>query len=265
MADRADPEPALTFPPMHHAAWGLAVKVVLSIAALGSLAWIWFRWIEPHAAAFEHWIEALGGWAAPIFIASFALATSIFLPKSMLSMAGGAIFGPLWGTLWVMAGSVVAGTAIFLVGRHLLRDRVTRALAKHPTLVAIDAAIARRGMRLVVLLRMAPINFAAMNWLLSASRVSYPTFLVGCLGLLPGTLSTVLIGFAARHTAELAARAADSGGDPIARGDSIAREIAVYSGVAASLLVTVVVTRIAVKAVHEATATSSPSAAGARG
>jgi uncharacterized membrane protein YdjX (TVP38/TMEM64 family) len=262
MPARVAADPALTFPPVHRTGWGLAVKVALALAALALLAWIWLRWIEPHAASFERWIEALGGWAPPIFIVSFALATSIFLPKSMLSMAGGAIFGPLWGTVWVMSGSVVAGTVVFLAGRHLLRERVTRSLAKHPTLVAIDAAIARRGMRLVVLLRVAPISFAAMNWLLSASRISFPTFLVGCVGLVPGTLSTVLIGFAARHTAELATRAA--GGDPIARGDSIAREIAVYSGVAASLLVTVVVTRIAVKAVHEATA-AEPSASPATG
>lgn len=240
--------------PVHHTGWGVAAKVLVAIAAVALLAWIWFRWVAPHEAAIERWISALGPWAPVIYVASFALATSVFLPRSVLSMAGGAIFGPWWGVLWVLAGSLAAANLAFLLGRHLLRDRVTRSLERHPALGAIDASIARRGVRLVMLLRMAPISFTGMNWLLAASRISYPAFLVGCVGLLPGTLSTVLLGFAARHTADLAAQATGSDGDPLARGDSIVREVAVYSGVAASVLVTVVVTRIAVRAVREATA-----------
>ena len=243
--------------PKHRAAWGLAVKVLVAIAAVALLAWVWFRWIAPHEAAIERWIAELGPWAPVIYLAIFAVATSLFLPKSMFAMAGGAIFGPWWGLVWVFAGSLVAANIAFLLGRHVLRDRVRRSLQGHPTLSAIDASIASRGLRLVVLLRMAPISFALMNWLLSASRISYPSFLVGCLGLLPGTLSTVLLGFAARHTADLAATASGDGRS----GDSIAREVAIYSGVLASVLVTVVVTRIAVKAVKDAETGAVPGGA----
>ncbi len=231
---------------MHHAGWGIAAKVILALATCGLVAWIWFRWITPHEAEFERYLSDLGAWAPVIFVAAFAIATSLFLPKSMLSMAGGAIFGPGWGLAWVFAGSLVAANVTFLLGRKVIRDRVRRSLQGHPALLAIDASIARRGLRLVVLLRMAPISFALMNWLLSASRISYPAFLVGCLGLLPGTLSMVLLGFAARHTADLAARPTG--------GDSIAREVALYSGLLASVLVTVIVTRIAVKAMRDAEA-----------
>lgn len=244
--------------PVQHARWGMAAKALLAIAAVALLAWAWFHWITPHETAIERWIADLGPWAPVLYVAAFAIATSLFLPKSMLSMAGGAIFGPWWGLVWVFAGSLVVANATFLLGRHVLRDRVRRSLQGHPTLSAIDASVASRGLRLVVLLRMAPISFALMNWLLSASRISYPAFLLGCLGLLPGTLSTVLLGFAARHTADLAARGADDG---LAHGDSVAREIALYSAILASVLVTVVVTRIAVNAVKDA----ESGAAAARG
>ena len=249
---------AASIRPVHRTRWGMAVKVLLAIAAMAVLAWIWFHWIAPHETAIERWIADLGPWAPVIYVAVFTIATLIFLPKSMLSMAGGAIFGPWWGLVWVFAASLVAANVTFLLGRHVTRDRVRQSLQGHPTLSAIDASIASRGLRLVVLLRMAPISFTLMNWLLSASRISDPAFLVGCLGLLPGTLSTVLLGFAARHTADLAASTAGDGRS----GDSIAREVALYSGVLASVLVTVVVTRTAVKAVKDAEAgAAAPQAA----
>jgi len=178
-------------------------------------------------------------------------AMPLFLPKSLFSMAAGAIFGPFWGLLWVLAGCGLAASLVFLLANRGLRDAVSRRLADHPKLAAIDAAVAARGPRLVLLLRATPVSFAGMNWVLSASGVSWRSYSIGLLGLVPGTLAAVAIGYAARHTADLASRTAAEGS--LAPGDSILREIGLYASVAASVLVTVVVTRIAVRAVHEAT------------
>ena len=75
--------------------------------------------------------------------------------------------------------------------------------------------------------------------------------------MVPGNFSTVYVGYAARHTADLAARARAGDPDVMVAGDSIAREITLYAGLGASILVSVIVTRIAVKALRAANASVS--------
>jgi len=243
--------PVSTASAVHHAWWGVALKVALAAGAIALLAAAWFEWIAPHEGDLERRLRELGAWAPVIYVALVAVATSLFLPKSLFSMAAGAIFGPFWGLLWVLAGCGLSASLVFLLANRGLRDAVSRRLADHPKLAAIDAAVAARGPRLVLLLRATPVSFAGMNWVLSASGLSWRSYSIGLIGLVPGTLSAVAIGYAARHTADLASRTAAEGS--LAPGDSILREIGLYASVAASVLVTVVVTRIAVRAVHEAT------------
>lgn len=249
MPTRPTPPSIVPESPIHHTWWGVAIKVAVAAASIALLAFGWFVWVEPREAEFEAWLRSLDGWAPVCFIASVVVATSVFLPKSLFSIASGAIFGPVWGLLWILTASVLSATLMFAIVRWRLRGLVVRQLATHPRLAAIDEAVAQHGTRLVVLLRMTPISFAAMNLSLAASRVGLRAYLVGLLGLVPGTISTVAIGFAARHTADLASRSSE-GSTGLPPGDSLAREIGLYVGVAASVIVTVVVSRIAISAIR---------------
>ncbi len=237
-------------PAVHRAWWGMLVKIGVAALLIAALASAWFRWVEPHEAAFERWLGTLGPWAPAMFVASVALALLLFLPKSLFSMAAGAIFGPLWGLVWMLTASFIAAIATFALVRRGFRSWVGRVLDRHPRLAAIDTAVGDRGTRAVVLLRMTPVGFAIMNWILAASRIRFREYLAGLVGLVPGTLSAVSIGFAARHTADLATRA-----DDLPPGDSALREVGVYGSVAASVIVAVVVSRIAIRSIHSASAT----------
>ena len=187
----------------------------------------------------------------------FVVATSLFFPESVLAIASGAIFGLGWGMLWTVAGGFLSVWTVALLGRHLLGAKAKSMLESHPRLAAIEEAAESRGLRLVFLLRLSPLNFTMLNWMLAASRLRLRTILLSALGMVPGNFSTVYVGFAARHTADLAARA--NAGDPngIVASDSIAREITLYAGLGASIVVSVIVTRIAVKALRAANASST--------
>ena len=267
-ADPADPgvhsgdEPSQA---IHHRWWGLAIKALAALVIVAVGAWFWSAILEPHEAALERTLQHLGPWGPVIFIAIFVIGTSVFFPESILSIAAGAIFGLGWGLLWSVVAGMISVAVVFAVGRRLFFDAAVRILSRHPKVEALESAAESQGLRLVFLLRLSPLNFTMLNWILAASRIRFRTVMLGALGMIPGNLSTVYIGYAARHTADLAARAQSGSPDGIAAGDSLFREISLYAGLGASILVTVIITRIAVKALKtnsETAATAPSSAAG---
>ena len=94
---------------------------------------------------------------------------------------------------------------MFWLGHTVLRGPVEHKLAKHPKIRAIDDAASEKGLELMFLLRLAPINYTVLNWLLGVSRVKFRTFLISCAGMFPGNLATVYVA-TPRDTADLATR-----------------------------------------------------------
>lgn len=236
-----------------HLAW-IALRVVAALAIIAALALLWLLVIEPHEARIEEAIADAGAWGPAAYLLGFAVLGTVLVPKSVLSVAGGAIFGFWWGMLWGLVGALLAAVATFLLGRGLLGGRLREVLARRPRLAAVVSAVSRRGARLVILLRMTPINFAAMNWMLAASEVTPRAFLLGCLGFLPGTAWTVAIGAAARRAADLVGGGGDAAADELVDA-GILQEVALLVGLLAVVVVAVVVTRLAMRAVREVEAT----------
>ena len=75
------------------------------------------------AVALEIWISSAGAMRPFLFMVIYALATVLFLPGSVLTLAGGALFGPVWGTLYGLTGATVGAALAFLLARYLARDR----------------------------------------------------------------------------------------------------------------------------------------------
>lgn len=234
--------------PQHHRTWrGVAIKVALAIALVGIIFFVWSQWIQPHEAELNTAMSHLGPWAPVIFIAVFVVSTSLFFPESLLAIAAGTIWGLWWGLLWVVVAGVITAMVIFWIGRKVFRDRVERLLSRHPKVQAVDKAASDSGFKLAFLLRLAPINFSMLNLLLAVSRLRFRTYLLTCLGMFPGNFSTVYIGFAARHTADLAHRI--KGHEHI----ETVHEVTLYVGLGASLLCSIIVARIALIAIRKAT------------
>ncbi len=97
-----------------------------------------------------------------------------------------------WGFVAVSAGSTLGAAGAFLVARYLARDRVERWAAANPRFAAIDRAVGREGWKIVLLTRLSPVRFGAY-------------VLASWIGMMPGTVLYVYLGFAGRAVAQAAA------------------------------------------------------------
>ena len=189
-------------------------------------------------------IQSLGIWAPIAFIATYAIATVALVPGSLLTLGAGALFGLAFGFLYAFLGATLGAIAAFLVGRYLARDWVVQKIDGHPKLQAIDAAVARAGLKIVLLTRLSPMfPFVLLNYTFGVTQVSLRDYVIGCLGTIPATLLYTYIGSLFSDVATLATGASERSRTPL--------EWAVYGlGLVATAIVTVYITQITRKALE---------------
>ena len=220
-------------------------RIAAGIAALAALLLLG-RWLGGSLPAFAQWVEGLGAWGPIVFAAGYASAVVAFVPASLLTLAAGAIFGVAKGTAVVFVAAVCGSALAFLISRHLARRAIERRLAGNPRFAAIDRAIGEQGRKIVLLLRLSPaFPFNLLNYALGLTRVRFEDYLIASAGMLPGTLLYVYLGKVAGDVAALA------GGAKLERGPGGTLLLGV--GLLATIAVTTVITRIARRALAEAT------------
>lgn len=140
---------------------------------------------------------------------------------------------------------MLGSAAAFLVARYLARSAVERRLAGDPRFAAVDRAIGREGRKIVLLLRLSPvIPFNLLNYGLGLTQVRFADYLIGSLGILPGTVLYVYYGKVAGDVAALAGGAGQKG---------VAYYALLALGLVATVAATAVVTRSAQRSLQEVT------------
>jgi uncharacterized membrane protein YdjX (TVP38/TMEM64 family) len=141
------------------------------------------------------WVEQWGIWAPIGFILLYNVATVLLLPGAVLTLGGGVLFGLWWGTVYVLLAATLGATIAFLIGRHWARDWVLQKVAQNQKFRAIDAAVAQQGFKIVLLTRLSPLfPFNLLNYVLGITQVSLRDYVLGSIGMFPGTLLYVYIG-----------------------------------------------------------------------
>jgi uncharacterized membrane protein YdjX (TVP38/TMEM64 family) len=222
------------------AIWIVALLVVAVAARMLDVAAVLQRGLASMAA--------LGPWGPVIFVLLYVAVTVLLLPAVLLTLGAGALFGVVQAVLLVSAGATLGATAAFLIGRYLSRDWVAKRVAGSPKLEAIDEAVARTGWRIVVLTRLSPaLPFVLLNYVFGLTRVSLRHYVVASwIGMMPGIVLYAYIGSLAGDVA-----AAAAGG----RTRSV-WEWGLYAlGLAATVKLTVYVTRLARRALDTRIAT----------
>jgi uncharacterized membrane protein YdjX (TVP38/TMEM64 family) len=140
----------------------------------------------------RHVIAAYGLWGPMVYLSFWLLVTGMFMPVTPLVLAGGVLFGPFWGEIYVLIGATAGATLSFLVGRYLAREWVAGKLAA-ARLMALDEKVARQGWKIVALSRVIPIlPFPLVNSAFGLTRVSLTSFAVATFfGLFPVTMAYV--------------------------------------------------------------------------
>jgi uncharacterized membrane protein YdjX (TVP38/TMEM64 family)/rhodanese-related sulfurtransferase len=173
--------------------WVLAGALFAAIA----LALLYRERLDP--AALEGWVSAAGAAGPLVFMGLYAVATVLFLPGSVVTLAGGALFGPLWGTLWNLTGATLGAVLAFLVARHLGADWVERRAG--PRLKRVNDGVASEGWRFVAFVRLVPLfPFNLLNYALGLTRIPFvPYLLATWVFMLPGALAYTYLGYAGRE------------------------------------------------------------------
>ncbi|WP_414541650.1 TVP38/TMEM64 family protein [Nostoc sp. CCY0012] len=190
------------------------------------------------------WIDGLGAVGALAFILLYIVATVAFLPGSILTLGAGVVFGVVWGSLYVFIGATIGATAAFLVGRYLARGWVAKKIAGNQKFRAIDEAVGREGLKIVLLTRLSPIfPFNLLNYAYGVTGVSLKDYILASIGMIPGTIMYVYIGSLAGSIATIGTES-----QPGNLGVQWAIRII---GFIATVAVTIYVTKVARKALEE--------------
>jgi uncharacterized membrane protein YdjX (TVP38/TMEM64 family) len=194
------------------------------------------------------WSEILPLLASPLgalaFVPLYAIWVTLLLPGVWASMLAGALYGTWWGSLLVFVGACLGAEIVFLLGRGRLRGWARRRLAAAPKLLAVEQAVSREGLRLVLLTRLSPaFPFSLLNLAYGLSEVSLRDYTIGLIGILPGTVLFCALGALAgdvtRFNTVLAGQA-----DPLTW-------VVRILGIAATVAVTLLVTRVARRALAD--------------
>ena len=139
-------------------------------------------------------LDRAGLWAPLVFIIIYAVGVCLFVPGTLLTALGGAIFGPYWGFVYVWIAAMLGASAAFFVGRTLGRDFATSLIGDR--LKKYDDAIERNGFATVLYLRLVYFPFTPLNFGMGLTAVRFWDYFSGtALGIIVGTfIFTFFIG-----------------------------------------------------------------------
>ena len=146
------------------------------------------------ADALGGFLETAGFWAPLIFMLLYAAGVCLFLPGTLLTGLGAAIFGAYWGFVYVWFGAMVGSSAAFWIGRTLGREFAASLIGNR--LQKYDDAVERNGFATVLYLRLVYFPFTPMNFGMGLTKVHFRDYIFGTgLGIIVGTfIFTFFIG-----------------------------------------------------------------------
>ncbi len=132
---------------------------------------------QQHSLQIIELIDELG-WLAPVlFIILYCLATLLLLPTMVLTLAGGAIFGPVFGLLLNLIGATTGAAFAFLITRHLIYEWFSR--KKGEKLNQLIVGVDKKGWMFVALLRLIPIvPFNLVNYGMGVTGIKFRLYLI---------------------------------------------------------------------------------------
>jgi len=177
----------------------IRVLILFSVIALISAAAIYREQLD--VQQIQEWIDQAGFLAPLLFMVLYALATVSFFPGSVLTLLGGALFGPVLGTFYNLMGATLGALLAFLIARYLASDWVEqKTTGRARTLVK---GVEAEGWRFVAFVRLVPLfPFNLLNYLLGLTRIPFLQYVIASyVFMLPGAIAYTYLGYAGREVA----------------------------------------------------------------
>lgn len=173
------------------------ILLIVLIVALGALA-IHYRGVLS-MQTIERWTLEAGAWAPAVFMLAYAVSTVLFIPAVPITLAGGALFGPFWGTVYNLIGATIGAILAFAVSKYLASGWVRRMMGGR--LKKLYDGVEAEGWKFVAFTRLVPvIPFNALNYALGLTPIKFSHYAVATLVfMLPGAFAYTYVGYAGKE------------------------------------------------------------------
>ncbi len=150
-------------------------------------------------AALDAWLSGFGALAPAVYVVAYALGTVVFAPGALFALAGGAMFGPVAGTLFNLTGATIGAALAFLIARFLAGDWVARKAGSR--LGRLVRGVEAEGWRFVAFVRLVPVfPFNLSNYAFGLTRIPFVSYVVtSFFTMAPGALAYTWLGYAGRE------------------------------------------------------------------
>jgi uncharacterized membrane protein YdjX (TVP38/TMEM64 family) len=177
------------------------IRPALLVALGGAITWLALHREILQSAELEQELRRFGPWSPILFVLVYSLATALFVPGSILTVVGGALFGPFWGTLWNLSGATIGATLAFAIARYLGADWVARRAGER--LGRLIRGVEEEGWRFVAFVRLVPLfPFNLVNYAFGVTRVRLGEYAItSFVCMAPGALAYTYLGYAGLETA----------------------------------------------------------------
>ena len=172
----------------------LAIRIGLALAVVAAGVWVTLHRGELDIVAVQARIDALGVGAPLAFVVFYSLGALVFFPGSILTLAGGAVFGPVFGTIYSIVGATIGAVLAFLLSRYVSGDWVRQRAGKK--LDGLLGGVEEQGWKFVALVRLIPLfPYNLLNYALGLSRIRLAHYAIASfVCMFPGALAYTYLG-----------------------------------------------------------------------
>jgi uncharacterized membrane protein YdjX (TVP38/TMEM64 family)/Fe-S oxidoreductase len=174
---------------------GNAVKIILLLAIVASIAAIRLTGIHEHldSETLRQTVASLGSLGPLAYMLLYAIAPALFLPGLPLTLAGGILFGPVWGVVYAITGATAGASLAFLISRYMARDWV-RAKLSGPKWRRLEQGVEKNGWKIVAFTRLAPVfPFNLLNYAFGLTAIGFfPYAVTSFVCMLPACIAFIV-------------------------------------------------------------------------
>lgn len=172
--------------------------LVLFLLIVGIAAAVFYR-DQFDAAALEIWVNESGSAGPIVFMLIYIVGTVFFLPGAVLTLAGGALFGPVLGSLYNLTAATIGAMISFLAARYLAHDWVEKKTGGR--MKQLKQGVEGEGWKFVAFVRLVPLfPFNVLNYALGLTKIKFSHYSIATyIFMLPGAIAYTYLGYVGRE------------------------------------------------------------------
>lgn len=175
----------------------IKLLIFLVLAAGIALAIVYRQQFD--AASLQSWVNDAGIAGPVVFMLIYIVGTVFFFPGSVLTLAGGALFGPLLGTFYNLTAATTGAIISFIAARYLAHDWVEQKTGGR--LKSLKQGVETEGWKFVAFVRLVPLfPFNLLNYALGLTKIKLSHYSIATyICMLPGAIAYTYIGYVGRE------------------------------------------------------------------